>query len=124
MCKMLLSINPEHVENIISGKKKYEYRRIRCKEPIDKIIIYATAPISQVIGEVEVLEIIEDTPMTVWDETKVYSGISKSFFLEYFSGKSKAVAYHLGSIHKYSKPKNLSEFGVRSAPQSFIYITN
>ena len=123
MCKMLLSINPEHVENIISGKKKYEYRRIRCKEAVDKIIIYATAPISQVVGEVEVLDIIEDSPMIVWDETKGYSGISKSFFLEYFSGKSRAVAYHLGEIQQYSRPKALSEFGVRSAPQSFVYIT-
>lgn len=124
MCQMLLSINPEHVENIVNGRKKYEYRRVRCKEKIDKIIIYATAPVSQVVAEVEVLDIIEDTPMSVWDETKLYSGISKGFFLEYFSGKSKAVAYHLGAIKKYAKPKDLSELGVRYAPQSFVYIVN
>lgn len=124
MCQMLLSINPEHVENIVNGRKKYEYRRVRCKEKIDKIIIYATAPVSQVVAEVEVLEIIEDTPLTVWNETKMFAGISKGFFLDYFDGKSKAVAYHLGSITKYTNPKNLSEFGVRSAPQSFVYVEN
>ena len=51
MCKILLSINPEHVENIFNGNKKYEYRKIKCKEKVDKIIIYSTAPIMQVVGE-------------------------------------------------------------------------
>lgn len=54
MCKILLSINPEHVENIFNGNKKYEYRKIKCKEKVDKIIIYSTAPIMQVVGEAEV----------------------------------------------------------------------
>ena len=37
MCKILLSINPEHVENIFNGNKKYEYRKIKCKE---KVVFY------------------------------------------------------------------------------------
>lgn len=41
---MLLSINPEHVENILSGVKKIEFRKVRCKSDVNKIIIYATAP--------------------------------------------------------------------------------
>ncbi len=41
MYQMLLSVNPEHVENILLGKKQYEFRKIRCRPDVDKIIIYA-----------------------------------------------------------------------------------
>jgi len=52
MCKMLLSINPEHVENILRGGKTYEYRKILCKRKVDKIVIYSTCPVKRVVGEV------------------------------------------------------------------------
>lgn len=51
MCKILLSINPNHVENIFNGTKKYEFRKVECKKPVDKIIIYSTSPIKKVVGE-------------------------------------------------------------------------
>ena len=76
MCKILLSINPEHVENIFNGNKKYEYRKIKCKEKVDKIIIYSTAPIMQVVGEAEVKKILEDTPEEIWKITQNESGIN------------------------------------------------
>ena len=44
MCKLLMSINPEHVANILAGKKKFEFRKTKCKEQIDSIVIYSTAP--------------------------------------------------------------------------------
>ena len=50
MCKILLSINPEHVENILDGTKKYEYRKKSCKKDIDRIVIYSTHPVKKVVG--------------------------------------------------------------------------
>lgn len=70
MCQMLLSINPQYVASIIKGSKLYEYRKSRCRSDVDKIIIYATAPQKQVVGEAEIEEILEDDPLTVWDMTK------------------------------------------------------
>ena len=43
MCKLLMSINPEHVENILAGTKKFEFRKSKCKEQIESIVIYSTA---------------------------------------------------------------------------------
>lgn len=123
MCRMLLSIKPEFVEEILCGNKKYEYRRVRCKEKIDGILIYATAPISQIVAEVSVLGIIEDSIYSVWNETKEFSGISKTYYMQYFSGKEKAVAYCLGEVKEFKKPKDLKEYGLTYAPQSFAYIT-
>ena len=106
MCKILLSINPEHVANIMAGSKKYEFRKVKCKGAVQKIFIYATAPIMQVVGEVEVLEVIEEKPEHVWEKTAEFSGISRMFFDRYFEDKEKAIAYRLGEVKKYRKPKN------------------
>lgn len=122
MCNMLISINPEHVENIFNGSKKYEYRKIRCKQDIDKIIIYSTYPIMKVVGEAKVEEILEDSPDNIWEETKKYSGIDLKFYQKYFKDRSKAIAYKLTNIKKYSDPKELSSYGIKAAPQSFIYV--
>lgn len=122
MCNMLISINPEHVENIFNGSKKYEYRKIRCKQDIDKIIIYSTYPIMKVVGEAKVEKILEDSPDNIWEETKKYSGIDLNFYQKYFKDRSKAIAYKLTNIKKYSDPKELSSYGIKSAPQSFIYV--
>ena len=48
-------------------------------------------------------------------KTKNFSGISKSFFDDYFINKDSAVAYQLGQITQYDTPKLLEEFGVKQA---------
>lgn len=123
MCQMLLSINPKHVENIINGTKQFEFRKVRCKADVNRIIIYATAPQKKVVAEAEIKEIIEDEINEVWKQTKEYSGITYNFFRSYYKGKKKAVAYRLCNVKTYERPKNLSEFGINYAPQSFIYLT-
>ena len=50
MCVILLSINPNHVENILNGTKRYEFRKKVCKRHVDKILIYSTTPIMKVVG--------------------------------------------------------------------------
>ena len=122
MCKILLSINPQHVENIFNGTKKYEYRKIKCKDKVDKIIIYSTSPIMKVVGEADVEEILEDTPNKIWEKTKEYSGVEYKFFDKYFNGKERAIAYKLSNIKRYKETKTLSFYGINFAPQSFVYL--
>lgn len=71
MCQILLSINPEHVENILAGKKLYEFRKTKCKEKVDKIIIYSASPVMKVVGEAEVESIIVDDPESVWKNKRI-----------------------------------------------------
>ena len=125
MCKILMPINPCYVEEILSGRKRYEYRKIKPKRNnIEKIIIYSTSPVKKVVAEVEVEAIIEETPEKVWELTKDYSGITKQSYYNYYKNKEKAIAYKLGRVKKYKEPKNLSEFGINYIPQSFIYLEN
>ena len=122
MRRILISINPEHVENIIKGKKKYEYRKIAAKQDISSIIIYETTPIKKIVAEAEIVDVIMLPPEQLWQETKQAAGITKSFFDEYFRGRKKAYAYKLGKITVYKEPKRLLDFGIKSAPQSFVYV--
>lgn len=47
MSKMLLSIKPEYVKKILSGKKKYEFRKFHCHDDVDTIVIYCTSPVKK-----------------------------------------------------------------------------
>lgn len=120
--KIIISINPEHVENIIKGVKKYEYRTKAAKQDISSIIIYETIPVKKIVAEAEIIEVLELSPEDLWDETKDFSGITKDFYDEYFRGREVAYAYKLGKIKVYKEPKSLIDFGIKYAPQSFVYI--
>lgn len=122
MCTILLSINPEYVESIMSGKKKYEFRKNICKRNVEKIIIYSTSPVMKIVGEAEVEDILIDEPKKIWNITKKYSGVKQEFFDEYYNGRMQAVAYKLKHIKQYDEPKELQEYGVKAAPQSFCYL--
>lgn len=122
MCVILLSINPNHVENILNGTKRNEFRKKVCKRHVDKILIYSTTPIMKVVGEAEVEEVLVDNPEAIWKKTKTKSGIDKKFFDQYYKNRDQAVAYKLRNVIKYRQPKELKEYGVSSAPQSFRYI--
>lgn len=122
MSRILLSIHPEYVNRIINGKKSYEFRKIRCKRDVESIVIYATAPVCKIVAEVEVIDIIEGNPDNIWKITRQYAGISKKNFENYYKNSNNAVAYKLGEVKEYSNPVSLSDFGIRFAPQSYIYI--
>lgn len=122
--KIIISINPEYVEKIISGEKKYEYRTKAAKKDVDKIIIYETTPIKKVVAEAEILDVLIMRPNELWELTKDKSGTTKSFFMSYFKGREVAYAYKLGRVTVYRRPMELSAFGVKSAPQSFVYVSS
>lgn len=79
MSKILFSIKPEYVKDILSGRKKYEYRKIKPKNRVDAIIIYSSAPVMKIVAEVEVEEIIEENTDEIWEKTKNGSGRIKNF---------------------------------------------
>ena len=124
MCKLLMSINPVHVDNILSGIKRFEFRKTRCKEAIDAIVIYSTSPVMKIVAEVEVIDIIEGTPQSIWNRTSSAAGIDKNFFDKYYSGCHTAVAYALGRVNRYQAPRNLADLGIKVPPQSYMYIRN
>lgn len=122
MSKILLSINPQYVDKILSGVKKYEYRTKVAKQDVDALVVYSTSPVKHVIGEATVIEVLELPPEALWERTKDYSGITKAFFDSYFKGRDIAYAYHLGEVTVYKEPLELSHYGIKAPPQFFVYL--
>ncbi len=78
----------------------------------------------QVVGEAKVETVLEDTPEAIWEKTKKKAGIDKYFFEKYYEGKLRAFAFKLEDVKRYDPPKDLSCYGISTAPQSFVYIQN
>ncbi len=121
--KVLLSIKPEFAEKIFDGTKRYEFRRSIFKEEnITKVIVYASSPLQQVIGEFEIADIFSLNPKALWKKTKRYSGISEKYFFNYFYDKEIGHAIKIKNVKRYRKPLSLKENFNTIPPQSFSYI--
>ena len=122
MSKILMSIKPEYVDRIFSGEKKYEYRKRLCKEKIDKIIVYSSSPVKQVVGELKIKNVLYDKKDNIWDKTCMYSGIDRNKYDKYYENCDYAVAYEIEKAVLYDEQKDLKDYHIKTAPQSYIYI--
>lgn len=123
--KVLLSIKPEFALKILQGSKKYEFRRtIFKREGIKTVVLYASSPISKVVGEFEVDSILCDHPKQLWTKTKKHAGISKNSFFKYFSSKRNGYAIKIKNYITYKKPIALKKLALSTPPQSFLYLNN
>ena len=121
MRSIIISINQQHVDKILQGIKKFEYRTKVAKKDIDSLIIYCTFPTKKIVAKVKIKSIISGTPDEVWTKTSSFSGISREFFDQYFNKRSTAFAYELGEVQVFDEPLDLISFVITSAPQSFVY---
>ena len=122
MKAILLSIKPEYVDRILAGTKKYEYRKRLARSSGSVLLIYSTYPIMKVVAKVEILGTICAAPSTLWEQTKSNAGISRKKYREYFHGCKIACAYELGKVEIFDPPRDLSDYNVIFAPQSFLYV--
>lgn len=122
--KILLSIKPQFVEKIISGEKKYEFRKTEFKRKnIDTIIVYSSGQVKKIVGEIKFKKVLCDTPKEIWNLTHLHSGLSFDSFMAYFEGKQKAYAIVIDEFVPYKKMLSLKDrFPGVKAPQSFIYL--
>lgn len=124
MKTLLLSIKPEYVERILQGSKKYEYRKRLAKEDVEAIYIYCTAPSMKVVASVQVVGRLSASPTVLWERTKSAAGISRCKYRDYFRGCKTAYAYELGAVNVFENAKELSDFGISTPPQSFVYVSS
>lgn len=121
--KVVLSIKPEFAEKIFDGTKKFEFRRTVFKNPnVKKVVVYASAPISKIIGEFEIEEILHNELNSLWNITKHLSGITEDYYQSYFDGKETGFAIKIKKTKKYNTNYCIKEkFGLMP-PQSFAYL--
>ena len=115
---VVLSIKPEYVAEIKAGRKRFEFRKALFKQPVEKVYIYASSPVSKVVGEFQPVDVLQGSPEEVWAKTRKFSGITEKFYKEYFAGRIVAYAIVIQNLKIYDTPKDLPFH----APQSFRYI--
>jgi predicted transcriptional regulator len=121
--KVILSIKPEFAEKIFNGSKKFEFRRRLYKnKQIKTVVVYASSPISKVIGEFEIEDVIHDELNSLWETTSEHSGISRDCYFDYFKGTEMGFAIAVKKAELYDEPVCIKEtFGIKP-PQSFAYV--
>lgn len=121
---IILPIKPIYAEKILNNTKKYEYRKKLCVDNIDKIYLYATAPVKGIVGEAVVTEKIIMNKKKMWRLTKEKSGIDFCIYEQYYRNCENACAYVLDKVKKYDKLVLLKDIDGISIPQSYTYIKN
>lgn len=121
---VLLSIKPEFAEKILSGRKRYEFRRVIFKtKDVSRVVIYASHPVHRVVGEFAVDGILELGKTRLWEHTKQYSGIAETHFRKYFKNSNKAYAIKIIGAKRYPRPIELKRLCPSARPpQSFMYL--
>lgn len=123
--KVVLSIKPEFAFKIFDGSKKFEFRKSIFKDDrVKSVIVYASSPVQQVIGEFEIESIHNHDLDTLWELTQEFSGISEDFYYQYFADKEQGFAIEIKKTRKYRKPKCLRQDFNLLPPQSFAYWTD
>ena len=116
---LIISIKPEFVSRILSGEKKYEFRRRIYKKEVDKIYIYQTLPDAGIVAYFTPGEIIKDTPQNLWDNFKDVSGTTEEHLLGYLHDKNEAYAIEITDLVILDEPFIPDDI---QAPQSYKYI--
>jgi predicted transcriptional regulator len=121
--EVILSIKPEYANKIFNGSKKFEFRRSIFKnKEVTKIIVYASSPVSKIIGEFEIEKILHEDLKSLWNLTKDFSGISEKYYYDYFIGKENGYALEVKKVKLYKEVLCIKEtFGI-NPPQSFAYV--
>lgn len=121
---VLLSIKPIYVDEILAGKKIFEFRKsIFKKKNIGKVFIYSSSPVKKIVASFEIARIIADSPKNLWNKCQKYGGISENDFFEYFKNSDIGYAIEITNLNEFSEPINPYKLKKDfRPPQSYCYL--
>lgn len=125
---VFLSIQPEYANRIVEGLKTVEFRRKFISAERAKgarIWIYSSSPEKEVVASAEVQEVVLCSVSKLWSKYRVFGGIDRRRFLEYFSGVSTGHALILQNVAPMATKVSCEQLTERGfhIPQSYRYVT-
>lgn len=143
MKEILISIQPKWVAKILNGEKTIEIRKTRpnCELPA-KVYIYATKSKRDTIRMIgsyrflsgvhfEIGKVLAEFTLNKVETIKENQIYNAKAMLEHacltieelnnYAKDKKFYAWHIEDLKIYDEPKELSEFGIKKAPQSWQY---
>ena len=119
---IIMPIKKIYADYIMTGEKKFEFRKNLCNQSCNEMVLYATSPYKSVIGKVSILGKVSLTKETLWKYVSPYAGITWEQYCKYFAKVDNASAYILGTAERFIPERTLLDYGINYNPQSFIYI--
>jgi predicted transcriptional regulator len=118
-----MSIHPRYAEAILNGSKQVEFRKRRIADDVTHVVVYATAPVSAVVGAFAVNGQHTSSPPSLWRRFRRVGGISRDLFFDYFAGREQGTGIHVGAVLAPAEPLPLLDsVGVARPPQSYQYL--
>jgi len=119
---VIISIRPFFVNAIFCQEKRFEFRRVVARfRTGDRMIVYATAPLSLLVGEFRVGRVLTGTPEEVCAETG--PDPLQRHTASYLRGARSCTAIEIIDPERWDSPMPLARFtpGIRP-PQSYAFI--
>ena len=121
----LMSIHPRYADAILAGTKKVEFRKRPIGADVTHVVVYATAPVSAVVGAFTVTGQETHPPRKLWRLFERVAGISRSGFFDYYAEREHGTGIRVGEILVPDAPLSLlHDLGVAHPPQSYQYLAD
>ena len=114
---VLMSVHPLWAQKILTGEKTVEIRRRPPNAQGALLVLYATAPVSAIVGNARIARVHHGSPGALWERLGAQSAMRKGEFVSYLTGASPPGALELTDI-KALPPQPV---GFR-APQSWLWL--
>lgn len=120
----LMSIHPKYAKQILAGDKRVEFRKRPIAADVTHVLVYATAPISAIVGAFVVTEQVTLAPQMLWRRFRQVAGIEWVDFTAYYTGRQSGTGIAVGDVLIADQPMCLqTRLGLFRPPQSFQYLT-
>jgi len=126
---ILISILPKWADQILSGAKKWEYRRVAINaEKGSKLILYASGKLHAIVGEATIEKVLIEPVDLLIKHTAKEVPETPDELRKAFARKKMGCAIKVKDPIRYSTPLSLSiirkEIPNFRPPQSFYYISD
>ncbi|MDO8467818.1 MAG: hypothetical protein Q7S56_02640 [Nanoarchaeota archaeon] len=125
MVTYVMSIKKEYGMNLLEHKALWEYRRRKSRIDVgDRILLYATAPDSELIGEFIVGEVITGSPNDVWEKTKKDVCYQKNEVVPYLESGDFPISFKVNKPKKYQQAISIYKIPFFRPPMSYCKAQN
>ena len=124
MADILMSIKPQYVEMIVSGRKTVEIRKNAARASAGaRIWIYATSPRQQVVASARLKAVAVATPAEIWGTFGDRTGIDRAEFDAYVRQAEVVSALCLTEVTSLDPPLcPRDEVPAFRPPQSYTFV--
>ncbi|MEN6460056.1 MAG: hypothetical protein ABFC94_01620 [Syntrophomonas sp.] len=119
----VISIKPIYINKILTGDKKFEFRKKAPSLLPVAFLLYSTSPVKMIVGVAYISSVIKDNPKKLWERCSDHSGVDEDDFKRYFKDYETGYALFIDSVESFIKPLEPGAL-IKNfiPPQSFYYL--